>query len=292
MGREHDIVEREQRVVGIDGLLLEDVERGAGDPTLTERVGERSPVHDRTTRDVDEKSRRLHQCEAPRVDQVVRVGSERAREDDEVRVREQLVERAQLDAVGGLEIRVGGGDPQAERSREACKLASDVAQADDAERPALQAGADVGEPVPTARAHQPVHLEQPVRQREHECHRSGRHRPAHAVGRHGHQHPRRRAGLDIDVVHSDAEARDQPEPTGCRHRRRRDVRVEEHDRVVQRHLVGGEVSFAANPLPFEALRPVEEREVVGGPTVLAAEIGGDADSHSRSAAMPAPTASS
>ena len=76
------------------GLALVDVERGARDLALAQRVGERRLVHDRAPRRVDEE-RPPAACgrSCARVDQVPRLGRERAVEADDVRGREQLVER-------------------------------------------------------------------------------------------------------------------------------------------------------------------------------------------------------
>ena len=52
--RDDDVVHRQQRIVGGDRLLLEHVERRAGDLPARERVDQRRFVDDRSARDVDE----------------------------------------------------------------------------------------------------------------------------------------------------------------------------------------------------------------------------------------------
>ena len=60
--REDDVLQLEQlRRHG--GLVLEDVERGAGDPALDERVDERALVDDRAARRVHEHGGRSHRRE-------------------------------------------------------------------------------------------------------------------------------------------------------------------------------------------------------------------------------------
>ena len=80
-------------VVGVDRLLLEDVEARAGDLAGAQRLDERRLVHDRAARDVDQVGSRLHQRELRRADQVVRLVGQQAGDDDEVGFAQQLVER-------------------------------------------------------------------------------------------------------------------------------------------------------------------------------------------------------
>src|SRR5712691_5730009 len=212
VGREDDVVEREQRIVRRDRLRLEDVERRAGDPALLQRRGEGGLVDDRASRDVDQERARLHQREPLPVDQAAGGVGERARDADEVRLAQQLLELDQLDALGRRDVGVGGGDPQLERLCEPRDLAADVAETDDPERPAPQTDADVREPLPAAFAQVAVLLEEPVGQRQDEREGGAGHRPADPVRRDREQHPVLRAGIDVDAVVADAEPRDEREP--------------------------------------------------------------------------------
>ena len=64
---------------GDDGqrLLLEDVERGAGDVAGAQRVDQRLGVHEVAAGGVDEPHARAHRGEAAGVDHVARVGGRR-----------------------------------------------------------------------------------------------------------------------------------------------------------------------------------------------------------------------
>ena len=75
------------------GSSLEDVEPRAGDGRRSAKCGERRLVDDRASRRIDEKRRRLHPPERGGVDQVARLGAERAVERHDVGSRQQLVER-------------------------------------------------------------------------------------------------------------------------------------------------------------------------------------------------------
>src|SRR5438874_694915 len=87
-----------------------------------------------------------------------------------------------------LSRRSSGDDPGADRRRGRGQPAPDVAEADDAGRPAFEAGPDVREAVPGAAADMAVHLGEPVREREHERHPARGHRTADAVRSHGDEH--------------------------------------------------------------------------------------------------------
>src|SRR4051794_17077512 len=90
--RDDDVVELEERVVGGRRLLLEDVDRGAGDGPVDERPMQRLLVDDRAARRVDEIGGGLHQRELARADQLARRLVEVARDTDEVRLAQQRLE--------------------------------------------------------------------------------------------------------------------------------------------------------------------------------------------------------
>ena len=79
-------------------LLGEDVEAGAGDPALGERVGERLLVDDAAAGGVDDAHGRLDLGQRLLADQADRLGGLGQVHGDEVALREQLVEGDQPDA--------------------------------------------------------------------------------------------------------------------------------------------------------------------------------------------------
>ena len=65
MRRDDGVLQIVQRTVRGQRLLLKDIERGAGNPSLAERAHQRRLLHDRPAADVDEQCRRLHHAELP-----------------------------------------------------------------------------------------------------------------------------------------------------------------------------------------------------------------------------------
>src|SRR5207247_8682744 len=65
------VVEGEEWVAGGQRLGIGDVERGAGDRAIAERVDERHRVDDRATRGVHEDGARAHPAQALRVEQAL-----------------------------------------------------------------------------------------------------------------------------------------------------------------------------------------------------------------------------
>ena len=63
------VAQGEQGVVGLDRLRREYVERGAGDPAVVERFGQRGFVDDAAAGDVDEQGRGFHPVELLGADQ-------------------------------------------------------------------------------------------------------------------------------------------------------------------------------------------------------------------------------
>ena len=119
-------------------------------PAITparERLGERGLVDHGAARRVDEVGVAAHLAQALGRDQVRRLGRQRAVQRDDVARREQLVEAEEARAELGLDRLVGAppaavGDLHAERARAARRRGADLAEADDAERLALQARAE------------------------------------------------------------------------------------------------------------------------------------------------------
>ena len=152
MRDQHRVLELEQ--TGVDlRLLLEHVEAGALDLALAERVDERLLIDDGTAGRVDEVRVLAHLLEAIRVDQVLRLVVERAVQRDDVGRLEQLVERHVLRTELGLDrgIRLAAtrvDDLHAEGLGATRRRLADQAEADDAERLALDAGAEHVEHAP------------------------------------------------------------------------------------------------------------------------------------------------
>ena len=71
VGRDADVLRREQRVILGRGLLREDIERGAGDLAVVERVRECVGIDQWAAARVDEECRILHLGEASGVDEVL-----------------------------------------------------------------------------------------------------------------------------------------------------------------------------------------------------------------------------
>ena len=117
-------------------LVLEHVERGAGDHAVTQRDGECGLVDDGAARGVHEVGVVAHAGERRGVDQVARLRQERRVERDDVRAGEQLVE---LDPTGLVAVHgVGVDDLHPERTGASGDRLPDRAEADDAERLAAQ----------------------------------------------------------------------------------------------------------------------------------------------------------
>ena len=136
---------------------------------VAQRLDQRGLVDDRAARRVDEVRGRLHLRRARGVDQVARLGRQRAVQRDDVGGREQLVERAgsapraRRSTAGSAAAAAGVDDrPSRTRGRGARSRAPIWPEADDAERLALDARAEVevhaprpGAPARTSRSPSP-----------------------------------------------------------------------------------------------------------------------------------------
>ena len=79
MRRQDDVLEREELLTDV-GLVLVDVESGAGDDALAEGRDQCPLVDDRASRGVHEDGGRTHPLERGAIDQVMRVRGERQME--------------------------------------------------------------------------------------------------------------------------------------------------------------------------------------------------------------------
>ena len=141
MRRHDDVVEREQRPVV--RLRREDVESGAGELAGLECLDERLLVDQRPAGGIDDACAVLHLRDRLAVDHPARLVGERRMEREEVRRREHLVlglgvvDAEVAEAVVGDE-RVVGDDRHPEADRAPRDLLADPAEAEDAERLALE----------------------------------------------------------------------------------------------------------------------------------------------------------
>src|SRR5207249_3652489 len=85
MRREDDVVQSDERGVCRQGLVLEDIQAGAGDPTLAQRTDQSALLNELAAGDVDQVSRRLHRPELALADQAARSRLKTVVEADEIR---------------------------------------------------------------------------------------------------------------------------------------------------------------------------------------------------------------
>jgi len=156
VGRGDDVVHRQERVVGRDGLLLPHVERGAGQALFLERTGEGLLVHHRAARGVDQDRGRLHAAEERLADEVARLGIQQRVNGNVIRALGERLERYALDAEGGearrRHVGVAGDDLRLEGGHPSREGAADVAQADDADRLPVQRAGTLARHRPAPRA--------------------------------------------------------------------------------------------------------------------------------------------
>ena len=150
MRREHDIVHLAQRMVERQRLDVEHVEAGAGDLVVAQGRQQRRLIDDRPARGVDDIGGRLHQAELLGADQPARALREHDVDGDEVGLPEQVllahVVDADLLALLGREVLAPGDDLHAERLADLGGAGAELAEAEDAERHALEVGPDRGLP--------------------------------------------------------------------------------------------------------------------------------------------------
>ena len=215
MGDQHDVLELEQGRVHV-GLVLEDVEAGALDDAVTQRLGQRALVHDGPAGRVDEVGVAAHLREALGRDQVVRLGRERAVQRDDIARAEQIVEAEERCSQLRLELLVRAAPPavddlHAECARPPCSGRADLTKADDAELLALQARAEhvVHVPAPLrAAADHALALAQPASDHEDQRHRDVGRRVREHAWRVRDQHAAGRTGSNVDVVVADGRVGD------------------------------------------------------------------------------------
>ncbi len=173
---------------------------------------ERRLVHEGAARAVHEDRALLHRRELRGADEVLRLRAARRVERDDVGLREQLVQRDGRDAqLGGAlrrHVRVEREERDVPRPQARGHARSDLAEADEADRLALQLGPDELRALPFPGFQRSLCLGDPAQEREEEGDR---------VLRRGDDVPRRsvddedaalRGGLHVDVVEPDARPAD------------------------------------------------------------------------------------
>ena len=146
MGGRDDVGVAEQRRRGGRRLFGKNVQRGAGDLARLERAGQRIDVDQLAPRTVDDPNTVFHLGEGVVVDKTLGFRRYSKVQGDVIAAREKFVERRQLNtAVVGRFARnkgVMGDHLHSERPRPHGHLHADVAQPDNAERFAVEFGAE------------------------------------------------------------------------------------------------------------------------------------------------------
>ena len=196
-------------------LLPEDVEPGAGEAALGERLDEGRLVHQVAPRGVDD-ARAGAAARQPRAVQDS-PGRRRRRQvqGDEVRPLDQGVQRDELDAEIvrhlGCDERVVGEHRHVERARAPHDLAPDAAEAGHAERLAAQLDAAQALLAPLSGLHLRVGEGDRAGRGEHEREDVLGDADAVRAGRVQHEDAAGAGGFDVDVVDAGAGARDHPQ---------------------------------------------------------------------------------
>src|SRR6266508_4632857 len=146
MRRDDDVVPLAQRMVLRQRFYVEYVEAGARDLLVAQDCQHGGLLDDRAARGIDEIGRRLHQAEFLGADEAARALRQHDVDADEIRLPEQVllahVVDARLLALLGREVRAPGNDFHAERLADRRSAGAELAEAEDAERGALELRAD------------------------------------------------------------------------------------------------------------------------------------------------------
>ena len=153
---QHDVAQEGERVVLGQGFGGEDVEAGAGDAAVGERVPERCLMDDGAAGGVDQDGGGLHQGELRGADEVRGLRGETEMQAHDVAGAIEFVELDELDAGVALRVHRPDDDAHADCRREAGEVAADGAVADHAAGLAVEFdGASAG---PAAEAGGGVHF--------------------------------------------------------------------------------------------------------------------------------------
>ncbi len=242
VGRDDDVAAGEDRVLG-EGLGGEDVERGAGQLARLQPGQQRVEVDQLAAGAVDEARAVLHRGDRPGVDQADRLRRLRHVQGDEVGAAEHLLDALGAlhpelaEALGGDEL-VEGDDVHVEALGALGDELADAAEADHAERLAVELGALVLGPVPAAGDQRVVRLGDVAKEGEGEGERVLGGGDRVRLGGVGDDDPAPGRGRDVDVVDAGAGTADhlqvgrQLDQLGGHLRRRAD-----QDRVVAADLL-------------------------------------------------------
>ena len=201
-----------ERIGGGGRLLLEHVERRAGQAPARERAQEGGLVDDPAARDVHEPRPRLHAGEGGVIDEVAGGGRERHVEGDEIGLGEHVGQGSELDPALLPWLRhherIMDQDPHPERRRAAGDFAPDPPVAEDAEGLAEELHAEEPPALPLPGLHRAIGGRNRARERQHERERvlgGGDRVPARRVH---HQHAAPGGRLHVHVVDPGAGACD------------------------------------------------------------------------------------
>src|SRR6266850_784527 len=103
--REHHARQGQERVAGLDRLIVEDVEAGAGELVLREGIQERLPLDQRAAAGVDQDRRRLHHRELAPAQEAARLGRQAQVERHDIRAAQDVF----LRGGAGAQLGDGGG---------------------------------------------------------------------------------------------------------------------------------------------------------------------------------------
>jgi len=215
MRRQHHVRVRAQRVVGGQRLLLEDVQRGAGDLAGVERGDQGFVVEQATARAVDDAHAGLAARQRINAEDVVRAVGQRRVQRQEVRLRQDLVDLEQFDAerLGDLGRQEGveAEDAHAEGLGADRDVAPDASQPDDPAGLAVQLDAHQPFLVPLAGAHPRIGCGDVAAQRQQHRQRVLGRRQRVLARRVHDQHAARGGGGHVDVVDARSGAPDDPQ---------------------------------------------------------------------------------
>lgn len=136
VGRKQQVWRAVQRMMRRQGLLGEDIERGARDPAFVQGAEQRGFVEERAARGVDEPGGGFHTAQLGLADQPVVLGRERGVQGEEIALGQEFVEGNELDAgigFGGFERGVVRDDAEVEAAGALGHGATDASKAQDAE---------------------------------------------------------------------------------------------------------------------------------------------------------------
>ena len=216
MGRDDDRVEAEQRRLG-GRFGGEDVEGGAGDDAVAERLGEGRLVDDPAAGDVDDAQPGLGLEQQVTTDQPGRLGSLRQVDGEEVGLGDDLLEGHQFDAAAaplGRHVRVEGDEAHPEGPGPVGDELADASETDDAQRLVGELDALPLAPLPAAIDEGGVRLRDVAGLGEQQRHRVLGSRDDVRLGGVDDHHAAGGGGVEVDVVEPDPGPADDHQAVG------------------------------------------------------------------------------